>query len=383
MNSAQLEKSYKTPPNLPASQRLQTYLSDRVAPVAQQIDSDPALLFEAFEAMGELKLLTPKAPSSLGGNGLSTQQFWQFQSLMARYSGALAFLQTQHQSAASFLLTSENKALQQDYLPAMAVGKKRVGVGFSQLRRQPCPLQAQPIQEGYLLSGEVPWVSGAGLFDEFVGAAVLPSGEAVFGLLPLTSQKVAKGQLMVDEPMALAAVPSTSTVRVRLKNWVLAADCVVGLRPAGWIESRDRANPLSPLGLMFGCAQAGIASAVQSLSRRQIEHELIEQLETRLHQLQAELPKAFTRPEADYDCKIALRGQVIALMNTCAQTAIIAASGAANAATHPAQRIYRESLVFSVSGQTKQSAIASFNALMPTIKRPTIPTGSQTNSNRD
>ncbi len=364
MNLAQLEKFDKTQLTSSTLQRFQTYLTDRIAPVAHRLDDDSALLFNAFEAAGHLGLLTPKIPERLGGKGFNTQSFWQFQSLMARYSGALAFLQTQHQSAASFLLASDNKRLQHDYLPAMAIGKKRVGVGFSQLRRRPCPLQAQPMEGGgYLLSGEVPWVSGAGLFAEFIGAAVLPSGEAVFGLLPLTDQETATGGLAVDEPMALAAMPSTNTVRVRLKDWVLPADCVVGMRPADWIESRDRANPLSPLGLIFGCVQAGIDSAEQSLARRQIEHKIIERLKTRLHQLQVELPGTFALPETDYDRKMALRGRAIALMNTCAQTAVIAASGAANMTTHSAQRIYRESLLFSVSGQTSQGAIASLDAL--------------------
>ena len=363
MDSAQLERSYKTLSDSQVLQRLQACLGDRIAPAAHQIDSDPVLLLEAFEAIGTLGLLTPKVPKGLGGNGFSTQKFWQFQSLMARHSGALAFLQAQHQSAASFLLASENKAVQRDYLPAMAVGKQRVGVGFSQLRRQPCPLQAKPIEGGFLLSGEVPWVSGAGLFNEFVAAAVLPSGEAVFGLLPLESKRTVKGQLIVDEPMALAAMPSTNTVRVQLENWSLTADRVVGLRPAGWINTRDHANPLSPLGLIFGCAQAGIESAAQSLLRRQIEHSITDRLKERLHQLQTELPRTFALPESDYDRKMALRGRAIALMNTCAQTAVIAASGAANIKTHPAQRIYRESLLFSVSGQTRQGAIASLNAL--------------------
>ena len=188
MNSAQLKKSYGAQPDLLT---LQTHLIDRVAPIAHRIDGESALLFEAFEAMGHLGLLTPKAPERLGGKGFNTQQFWQFQSLMARYSGALAFLQTQHQSAASFLLTSGNKALKRDYLPAMATGEKRVGVGFSQLRRRPSPLQAQPVDDGYLLSGEVPWVSGAGLFDEFVGGSGVAFGGG--GVRAATARKKGDG----------------------------------------------------------------------------------------------------------------------------------------------------------------------------------------------
>ncbi len=363
MNSAQLEKEQRLP-DLPTLRELHTYLTEQVALAAQHIDLEPKALFEAFETIGSLGLLTPKVPAVHGGLGFDTQAYWQFQSLIARYSGALAFLQTQHQSAASFLFASKNEALQRGYLPAMALGKRRVGVGFSQLRRNPCPLQAWAVEDGYRLSGEVPWVSGAGLFDEFIGAAVLPSGEAVFGLLPLKDAVEGAGQIAVDEPMALVAMPSTQTVRVQLEDWFLGPSKVVGVRPVGWLEGRDRANPLSPLGMMLGCAQAGIDSARRSLLRRQIDADVIDRLSVQLDSLWRELPELWALPTSAYTQKMALRGRAIALMNTCAQAAVIAASGAANTQAHPAQRIYRESLLFSVSGQTSGGAISSLSALL-------------------
>lgn len=351
---------------------LQDYLTEQVVPVAHRLDGESDLLFKAFSDLGKRGLLLPKSPTALGGLGLDTHGFQQFQSLMARYSGALAFLQTQHQSAASFLLTSQNKALRQAYLPAMAVGDKRVGVGFSQLRRQPVPLQARSVTGGYRLTGEVPWVTGAGLFDEFVGAAMLPTGEAVFGLLPLVSLGDQGEGINVSEPMALFAMSATNTVSVQLQDWLLPDQQMVGLRPPGWIAKRDHTHPLSPLGLIFGCTQAGIDSLQASLERRQIDGAMAKPakgiahpLTAQLTQLQQELPKMLALPETTYRQKLALRGRAILLMNTCAQSAIIAASGAANVLGHPAQRVYKESLVFSVSGQTTAGAIASLRHLIP------------------
>ena len=90
---------------------------------------------------------------------------------------------------------------------------------------------------------------------------------------------------------------------------------------------------------------------------------IAQQLTAQLDQLQAELPEITALPETAYAQKIVLRGRAISLMNTCAQAAIIAASGAANMLGHPAQRVYKESLVFSVSGQTTAGAIASLSYL--------------------
>lgn len=344
------------------SSALETYLKATVQPVAHQLDTDSAALFESFRALGQQGWLAPKSPSELGGLDLSSAEYQQFQSLVARYSGALAFLQTQHQSAASLLLSSENEALKQKYLPGMATGEVRLGVGFSQLRRQPAPLKAIAADKGYRLTGTFPWVTGAGLFTDFVGAAVLPDGTSVFGMVPLTSEVT--DQLTVGEPMALAGMAATRTAEVRLENWLLAEEQVMGMRPAGWIEGRDRANPLSPLGLIFGCTQAGIDALKSSLKRRGIDHAIAQQLALKLAWLQMDLPRVAKLSGEAYPQKLALRSRAISLMNTCAQAATIAASGAANVASHPTQRIYKESLVFSVSGQTTDGAIASLDTLL-------------------
>ncbi|MFK8183960.1 MAG: acyl-CoA dehydrogenase family protein [Phormidesmis sp.] len=355
------------------------FLEARVQPVASQLDTDSAQLFALFEAASELGLLTPKLPKVWGGAGLSGRAYQQLQAAIAARSGALTFLLTQHQSAASFLLSTENEALKAAYLPAMATGEKRIGVGFSHLRRKTPPATAQRVEGGYWLSGEVPWVTGAGLFEAFVGAAVLPNGEAVFGLLPLQSQTFANattrethqaGELLVGEPMAMAGMAATSTVRVQLNNWFLSDENVMGLRPVGWLASRDRINPLSPLGMIMGCASGACRVLAESLRRRQIELNLPDQLLAANRQLARELSTTSALPEHDYEKKIALRGRAIALMNQCAQAAMLASGGAANALHHPARRVYGEALVFSVSGQTNEGAIATLKAISSLVKPP-------------
>ena len=345
---------------------LKDYLDRQIAPVAAQLDSDSDRLFEAFRGLGDRHLLAPKLPLSLNGLNLNTLDTWRFQAAIAQRSGALAFLQTQHQSAASLLSSSPSQSLANAYLPAMSSGAKRIGVGFSQLRKQPAPLQAKRLSSGYQIDGTIPWVSGAGLFSEFIGAAELPDGSAVFGLIPLTNTKT----IRVSQPMPLLGMSATSTVSLALSNYRLPQEQVIATKPSGWIQSRDRANPLSPLGLILGCAQAGLNATTSSLSKRQIEHSLPAQLQTQIDRLWRVLPQTHALPLEAYDQKVALRGQAIALANTCAQTAILASSGAANMANHPAGRIYKESLVLSVSGQSNGSAIASLDAISNNLEHP-------------
>lgn len=316
-----------------------------------------------FKAAISFDLLAPKLPKVWGGAGLSDRTYQQLQADIAARSGALVFLLTQHQSAASFLLSTDNEALKGEYLPAMATGEKRIGVGFSHLRRKTPPMVAQQVTGGYRLSGEIPWVTGAGLFEEFVGAAVLSTGEAVFGLLPLAHTAALQGELLVGQPMAMAGMAATSTVRVQLNNWFLADEKVVGIRPAGWLANRDLANPLSPLGMILGCADGACRVLAAALERRQIKLSLTEHLLEARMRLASELKTIAALPEDDYEIKIRLRGSAIALMNQCAQAAMIASGGAANALHHPARRVYGEALVLSVSGQTNEGAIAALEAI--------------------
>ena len=83
-----------------------SYLQKSVSPQATAIDSDSDALKNALLGLGELGLLALRVPSQLGSSQVSKQTFHTFQELVARYSGALAFLQTQHQSAATMIFQS-------------------------------------------------------------------------------------------------------------------------------------------------------------------------------------------------------------------------------------------------------------------------------------
>jgi len=145
------------------------------------MDSNPHTLLKALRGLGELGVLALRVPEDWGGRGVSEETSCAFQELIARYSGALAFLQTQHQSAAAILAQSSNMSLKEKYLPQMGNGRVLVGVGFSHLRRQDISLSAVPINGGYQLDGVVPWLTGWDLFQDFIVAATLPDGRAVFG----------------------------------------------------------------------------------------------------------------------------------------------------------------------------------------------------------
>ena len=349
--------------------RAETYLQQCVGPKAAQLDRDPKALQQALQGLGERQLLGLRVPEQWQGAGLSAIAACKFRETVAQYSGALAFIQTQHQSAARMLSQSQNESLKQQYLSDMSQGNVLVGIGYSQLRRPGQPMvRATPIEDGtaagsYCLEGEIPWVTGAGFFQAFIVGATLPEGQAMFGWLPLaTTTQVAGGRLTLSEPLQLAAMHSTNTVKARLENWILPSAQVVGMKPAGWIHRRDRHNALQHSFFALGCARAGLdildqAQTAQlpfiATSFAALNDEL-NRCRTAIYQSQQDSSSLQTDSlQTDrLEHQLELRAWAIELAVRCAHAAVAVSRGSANYSHHAAQRVYREALAFTVFGQT-------------------------------
>lgn len=340
-----------------------TYLQEIVAPQAAQIDRNPANLKEALLGMGDRSILALKVPQDFGGAGISTIDYCRLQVLIARYSGALAFLQTQHQSAGAMLAASNNLELKNYYLPLMGAGKKLVGVGFSQLRRPGNTImKAQKVAEGYLLSGKIPWITGFGFFDDFIVGATLPDGREIYGILPLQQQKK-EGLITFSSPMELIAMNSTNTVSADINNWFLPDNQVVAIKPVGSIHEKSKKNVLHHGFYALGCAQAGLDILETSYQKKQLFflQETNRSLQQELDNCRQSMFAAIG--DGTYQQKLQLRGEAINLAGRCSQAAVISSSGAANYQDNPAGRVYREALLFSVSGQTTAVMEESLKAL--------------------
>jgi kynurenine formamidase len=201
----------------------------------------------------------------------------------------------------------------------------------------------------------VPWVTGWGLFHEFIVAASLPDGRAVFGIVPLVeTYQETGGNIAFSQPMQLAAMTSTNTVTATLKNWFLTDDRIVSIKPPGWIHENDQKNVLRSTFLAMGCTRAGldiIEAAGKSKSLPFINNAFAS-FKQELSRCRTAIKAAENNPSFSLDEKLQLRAQAIDLAGRCAHAAVTVSSGAANYINHPAQRVYREALVFTVTGQT-------------------------------
>lgn len=350
------------------------YLHDEVRPRAEEIDQDVDALRVALDGLCRLDLMAMKRPAEYGGPHLSEESFRTFQEEVARVSGSLAFLQTQHQSAVSMISKSDNEDLKRRYLPQMGNGEKLVGIGFSQLRRPGEPImRANRVDGGYSLSGHVPWITGWSFYPEFLIGATLEDGQAVFAVVPFVATDSTQGKVSISQPMKLAAMETAMTVTADFTGWFVPDADVAFIKPSGWIQANDMINIALQGHFALGCAQAGLDVLKSAADKRGFQFliDTHERLADELADCKAETAKAQralgdddSPPASVVEWRLNVRAWAIDLAVRCAHAGVTASSGAANSLKHPAQRIYREALVYTVSAQTAPIMEATLKRLV-------------------
>jgi alkylation response protein AidB-like acyl-CoA dehydrogenase len=116
----------------------------------------------------------------------------------------------------------------------------------------------------------------------------------------------------------------------------------------------------------IGCALGGLDVLEGAYERRKEPFlaSTLETLQTELEACRAETAAAqMLAGEETTEERLRVRAWAVDLAFRCAQAAIVCSSGASNSLKHPAQRIYREALVYSVSAQTTAIMAATLGRL--------------------
>jgi alkylation response protein AidB-like acyl-CoA dehydrogenase len=336
------------------------FLVNDVLPKANEMDTDVDLLREGLDGLCARRLMALRRPLQYGGPEIDEASFRTFQESVARYSGSLAFLQTQHQSAVAMLARNASDEMREETLPLMDHAQLLMGIGFSQLRRPGEPImRARPEGNRYILDGEVPWITGYGLFHEFLIGATLPDGQALFAIVPLHPMERDGGQITFSEPMRLAAMQSAQTVSAKLSNWRVEPAFI---KPAGWIQGNDMINVTLQGFFALGCARAGIDIVEEAHVKRGAPF-----LRDTADRLLEELDACRTQMADSYapiEDRLKVRAWGIDLAVRCAHAGVTVSSGFANSIRSRAQRVYREALVYTVSAQTTAIMESTLNRLV-------------------
>src|SRR5437867_3487908 len=127
-----------------------------------------------------------------------------------------AFILTQFNSAVQKLVSCGQAALQEAWLPRLARGECFTTVGISHLTtsrsRGPGPaVVAEPLETGYRLSGQIPWVTGGQAAQLIIVGGTTPNREQLLAAVETTDPG-----LTIAPPRQFLALTSSQTGPIEL-----------------------------------------------------------------------------------------------------------------------------------------------------------------------
>jgi alkylation response protein AidB-like acyl-CoA dehydrogenase len=199
------------------------------------------------------------------------------------------------------------------------------------------------VQDGFVLDGVVPWVTGAARADHLVLGAVTESGRQVLAALPTDQAGV-----QVESPLALAALQGSLTATVRFqqvyleRRWLLAG-------PAERVLAAGRSGPggLETSCLALGVTAAAVALVQQEARARPELQAPASHLAEEHRRLRQEMHR-LAGQGGDAEAATRLRTSANHLVLRATQAALIVSKGAGFLREHPAQRWARQALFFLV-----------------------------------
>jgi len=118
-------------------------------------------------------------PTAAGGLDASLKEHTSITEALASGCLATAFVWLQHHGSVRALLTTERASLRDEWLEPLCAGRRRGGLALGGVRPSPRQLRARAVAGGWMLSGEVAWVTGWDLVDVIHTLALArPSGAA-------------------------------------------------------------------------------------------------------------------------------------------------------------------------------------------------------------
>lgn len=333
-------------------ERARALAADVLAPRAEQTDQADAPPVDNLHALGAAGLLGLTTPTRYGGQEAPQDVVRAYNETIAAACGVTSFIQLQHLSACKLVAGGENEALKLARLPALAAGSVLCGVAFSHLRRPGSPaVRAVPTDDGWVFDGMAPWFTGWGAMEEVVLGGTLPDGRLLYVLAPL----VGSPGLTASDPLRLCAMNASGTVTLTCQGLRIGRERYLRTTTVAEMAVHDREAILDLTWQPFAVAKASIA-LVRGLAPScdgavlAAAAALADELATLRAQVDAWLPRTAA---ADFPARaLPLRAWSIELGVRAAHTAVAATGGGAIALTSPAQRLYREALVYTVLMQT-------------------------------
>ncbi|WP_072689955.1 acyl-CoA dehydrogenase family protein [Rhodococcus marinonascens] len=324
-------------------------IAERVLlPAANPVDGEGKIPPSHFEALAAAGFYGISAPPELGGPDLSIDDRADLLETLNGGCLATAFTWAQHGGLVTHLATSPNTALREIYWDGLVNGSIKGGITGAGAAPQPPLLYARRTDDGYVLNGVAPFVTGWDIIDVILIFARDEIDDSIVEVL--IDARSSKGASV--QALPLIAARASNTVRIRFDNFHVANDRVCNVITRDEFMAGEiilsRFNASMPLGIARRC--------LTELEKREVDTtEFAAQLSTVRDHLNATLSGGF-------DCHLA-RAEAMALAVRAA-TALMAATGSSSSVEgNTAERLVREAMLAMVVGSRPEIRTALLGQL--------------------
>lgn len=347
--------------NDPLVERAHAIASQFLTPRATRADQATAPPVDQIRHLAEAGLLGLTTPPEYGGRGAPPHVVRDCLAAVAAGCGVTAFVYFQHLVGCRHLAGGANGPLKERLLPALAGGRRFCSLAFSHLRRPgPPTLCARAAAAAWVFDGTAPWMTGWGLADEVLLAGVLPDGRSAWVVAPLVESEALRASL----PMRLCAMNASATVTLSCRGLRIGAE-----RQVKTMTPAELAGDTAGAILFFTALSLGVARAAVELLRAGDPDGPVAAAAIALDRELAAARAAVDRWD-DPATPVSQRGDVAGLRAWCidlgvraAHAAVAGSGGAANRLDHPAQRLFREAMVYTLVAQTRDLRVATLDRL--------------------
>ncbi len=201
-----------------------SFLETTVAPISNELDSHQNLLRNCYQKWTELGGLRLLVPCQYNGLGCERHEWIQYTSQLAEYSGALLFLQAQHQYAISRLKKFLPDIKIASVLRSLAKDNEGVGIAFAANKKI---LAVEEHAGGFIISGTLKWVTGLDYFSKILFSFDI-NGLDYYCFLPFKTIDTSLVLSPILEPIVFSAA---NTVTITLKDYFISSDDIIASHP--------------------------------------------------------------------------------------------------------------------------------------------------------
>jgi alkylation response protein AidB-like acyl-CoA dehydrogenase len=318
-----------------------------------QLDQPDSWPGSQFERLAEAGVLGWVIPRQFGGSEIAPEELTRGYELLSAACLTTTFVLTQRNGACQRIAGCENDVLKDELLPGLCTGETFATVGISHLSTSGQHLRTPAVQveqsgSGLVLSGIIPWVTGARHADHIVTGGTCADGRQVLAVIATDSPNV-----VVRQPPNMLALNASQTGAVELNN-VLVDKRFLIAGPVEGVMKRGKGGgtgSVTTSALALGTASCALALLRQEAEQRADLREIVESIEAEraeVAEMMYELSQGESTHESPAQIAETVRKRANSIVLRATQAYLAASKGAGFVSGHPAERLVREAMFFLV-----------------------------------